>query len=238
MDTEQVETPANSEALDAFSKLYAVVLDHWAGAGRRVRWSPTHAGWLRNSDYSRYLQSDSRWLSAPAQTFDQPDGPTGEEFDAAAELAFSVTEKQRPWYCDRCWNSEPSLHFIAPDIYGDPQAYCVQAPSYSVVGSSGGQGLVKHWGSPFGCRSVQSHIDWMSDANGPYTGPAAAYLYGQPLPAEEVIGREWCSHCSGAAHNVRSSATRGDESEAGRAEERAKRDLRRLRRELGEYYGD
>lgn len=229
-------TQSNEEALDAFSKFYAVVLYHWAGAGRRVLWSPTHAAWLRNTTYSRYMPSDGRWLGAPGQTFDRPDGPGEEDCAAAGNVALSITKPQQgSWHCQRCWKSEPFLHFIAPDVYGDPQVYCVQVPSYSVVGSSGGQGVVKHWGSPFGCQSVDRHIDSVLDPDGPYVGPVAAYLYGEPLPAEEVIDREWCSRCSGTAQNVRQNAASTGELETDRVREQVKRHLRRLRRDLAEY---
>ena len=99
------------------------------------------------------------------------------------------------WICNRCGQREPGLHFIAPNVYGDAELYCVQMPSYSVVESSGGSGHLKHWGSPFGCQAVAYDIDSDRRGSGGYIGPRAAYVYGRPLPAEEVIGRDWCSRC-------------------------------------------
>lgn len=46
--------------LDAFSKLYAVVLDHDRGGGMRVKWSLEHTAWIRNRDYSRRMATVTR----------------------------------------------------------------------------------------------------------------------------------------------------------------------------------
>jgi hypothetical protein len=153
-----------------------------------------------------------------------PDAPTEEDRAAAAMLALTVVGPS--WFCQRCLQSDPGLHFIASDVFGRPAVYCVQVPSYSVVNSSGGGGDRKHSGRPWGCRSVGSWID--PDAR-------AAYVYGQPLPAEEVINREWCSRCQSAAANVVDNAAAQGESATDWDEERTRRDVRVLMRQLAEH---
>jgi hypothetical protein len=182
--------------LDAFSRFYAVILDHWEGSGRRVRWSRPHKAWLRSRDDPAHNPRDC-WVDSPGESFGRPDGPSEESRAAAAELALDFTQ-QRTRLCQRCWHFDPGLHFIAPNVYGEPEVYCVQVPSYTMVDSAGGTGRHKHWGSPFGCQSVAHAIDVGS---GEYIGPLAAYVFGNPLPAEEVIAREWCSRCLRAAHD-------------------------------------
>lgn len=130
------------------------------------------------------------------------------------------------------------MHYIAPDVYGDPALYCVQVPPYSVVDSKGGRGSAKHWGSPFGCQSVTRFIDIGMNVSGPYMGPLAAYTFGEPLVADEVIDREWCSRCSNTADTVRRNAAERGESEDDWFKEHAKRDLGGLVRDLRDYLDD
>ncbi len=53
------------------------------------------------------------------------------------------------------------MYSIAPDIYGVAEVYCVQILAYFAVESSGRGGSVKHWGSLFGCQSVDSAVEWV-----------------------------------------------------------------------------
>jgi hypothetical protein len=104
-----------------------------------------------------------------------------------------------------------------------------------MVDSAGGTGRQKHWGSPFGCQSVAHAIDVGS---GEYIGPLAAYVFGNPLPAEEVIAREWCSRCLRAAHDFRTNAASKGESATELASVRGKTYVRRLAHALADYYGE
>jgi hypothetical protein len=131
-----------------------------------------------------------------------------------------------------------SLLVVEPDVDGDPGIYCLQVPAYNVVDSSGGSGRVKHWGSPFGCQSVELYIDSYAFSRSPHIGPLAAYLFGQPLPADEVINREWCSRCAGGAANVRSNAAAKGEDEVEWARERVMKHVRGLSRTLAEDFGE
>ena len=224
----------SGDTLDAFSLFYAVVLHHQSGAGRRVRWSPQHGAWVRSSDYARYGRDP--WLDEPGEVYGKPDAPTEQDRAEAASLAHSVISPEtRPFFCQRCWRSDPGSHFIAPDVYGEAELYCLQVPAYSVVASSGGSGTVKHWGSPFGCHSVKHNIDSDLGGRGPYIGPLAAYVFGHPLPADEVINREWCSRCAGSANNAHDASRQG---QAEWASEQVRKHVRRLSRALTEYYGE
>lgn len=227
--------PPWSGTLDLFSNLYAVVLHHSVGSGYRVRWSPEHGGWLRSKDWSPY--SRGRWAEVPEEIHGRPDAPTEPDRAAAVALASQVCQPQTTWTCSRCGLREPRLHFIAPNLLGEPELYCVQVPSYAVVGS-GGQSHVKHWGSPFGCQAVKSSIAVDDGTGSPYIGPLAAYVYGDPLPAEEVINRDWCSRCVGFAHNVRDNAAERGESPTDWASERVRIHATALGRDLARYYGD
>jgi hypothetical protein len=221
---------------DVFSRFYAVVLDHWAGAGRRVRWSPSHMSWLCSKDYPPPHNPRDCWLSAPGETFGRPNAPTEEDRAAAADLALNFIQPGRQ-ICQRCWQADPGLHFIAPDVYGDPEIYCVQFPSYTVVDSKGGSGAKKHSGGPFGCRSVEHVIASGWGERGPYLGPLAAYVFGHPLPADEVIAREWCSRCVGTAYNVKAN-TGDDESRDAWAKKQVEMHVKHLARTLSGWYGD
>jgi hypothetical protein len=220
-------------SLDVFSRFHAVVLHHWVGSGYRVIWSPDNKTWLRSRDYEH---PSSPWLNSPGEMRGKPDGPSDEDRAAAATLALEFTRREMP-LCQRCWQRHPGLHFIAPNIYGDPEIYCVQMPSYTVVDSRGGSGRKKHWGSPFSCQSVEYDVD---SGNEPrqYIGPLAVYFFGKPLPAEEVIAREWCSRCEGAAYNVRANSKSSGESEVDWARDRVERKVRYIARVLDEYYGN
>lgn len=198
--------------------------------------SPTDRAWLGTHDYARY-RSDP-WLDSAGGTFGRPDTPSPDELAAAVALASKVTAPRKPFFCQRCWQSSPAFHFIAPDVYGEPELYCVQIPSFAVVDSAGGSGDLKHWGSPFGCQSVEYAIDSDLYVGGQYIGPLAGYVYGRPLPAEEVINRDWCSRCQGRAQNVRSNASLRGEDETELASERGRARVKRLGHELIGYYGD
>jgi len=201
---------AGTDVHDLFPKFYAVVLHHWAGSGLRVRWSTPHQSWLRSVDHSRYRRS--AWTSEPGMLHGKPDRPdTTEQTTACSVAGTAIGQDETPHFCPRCWREDPQSHFIAPDVYGEPELYCVQVPAYSVVDSSGGAGVLKHWGSPFGCQSVKGTIESSELPRESHIGPAAAYVFGTPLPADEVIDREWCSRCTRAAENVRANSTQTGE---------------------------
>jgi hypothetical protein len=225
------------DVLDMFSAFYAVVLYHQVRSGLRVRWSPTHTAWVRSAAYSRYMPDP--WLDIPGEVYGHVDAPTEEDRAAAISLAASVIRPERsPFLCQRCGLGESRNHFIAPDVNGDPELYCLQVPAYSVVGSSGGTGRLKHWGSPYGCHSVKYSIDSDAYARRSYIGPLAAYVFGAPLPADGVINREWCARCTGTAANVRSNSAGQGEDAIDWIREEVRKDVLRLSRSLAEYYGE
>lgn len=229
-------TGPTGEKIDILSQFYAVVLNHRMGSGQRVRWSPPHDAWTSNKDYARYL--DDPWRSEPGEVFGQSDAPYENELVAALVVAKRVVAPGRNrFYCEYCFRDDAQAHFIAPNVADEPTLYCVQCPAYSVVESSGGSGRVKHWGSPFGCQSVEHHISSGGYSRDPYIGPVAAYVYGRPLPADEVINREWCSRCVGAAHNVRTNAAASGDEESEWAREQTQTNVRYLSRRLLDYYG-
>jgi hypothetical protein len=63
-----------------------------------------------------------------------------------------------------------------------------------VVGSFGGSGTRKHWGSLNGCSAVR---------NGFYTDSRGDehVCFGEGLAASHVRDWDWCSRCTGAAAN-------------------------------------
>lgn len=230
-------TEPTSKMINIFSKFYAVVLNHQRGSGQRVRWSPQNNAWTRNKDYARYL--DAPWRSEPGEVFGQSDAPHEDELVAALVVAKRVVATGRNrFYCECCFHDDAQSHFIAPNVYGEPTLFCVQYPSYSVVESSGGNGRVKHWGSPFGCQSVKHHISDRSYSQAPYIGPVAVHVYGRPLPADEVINREWCSRCVGAAYNVRNNAAASGDDALEWAREKTQSDVQYLSRRLLDYDGN
>jgi hypothetical protein len=201
----------------------------------RVRWSPIHRAWLRNSDYGRYRRP--AWLSTPGETYGEPDAPYEDELASAISIAERLLHPRKSeFFCQRCYRSEPQAHFIAPDVHGEPELYCLQVPAYSVVESSGNSGTVKHWGSPFGCHSVKPYISTGYYTYDSFIGPMAAYTYGRPLPADEVIDREWCARCVNLAANVRNNAAAAGEDETQWAREHARSDTARLAQTLATYY--
>lgn len=226
----------SGDARKMFSGFYAVVLDHAKGSGRRVRWSPSHDAWLRSEGYGRYMQHP--WLNEPGETYGSADAPTEEDQAAAIALANKVIHPDgRPFFCERCHKSDAASHFITPNIHSEPELYCLQAPTCSVVGSSGGGGLLKHWGSPFGCQSVKHWIDTGDLGRTPFIGPLAAYVFGRPLPADEVINREWCSRCAVAAENVRHNAAEQGANEVQWTRKQIRMHVLFLSHRLTEYYG-
>lgn len=178
-------------------------------------------------------------MAEPGETFGKPDGPAEDDQIASLALANSVLNPDgQSFFCQRCWTSSPGSHFITPDVHGDAELYCLQMPAYSVVDSSGGSGQVKHWGSPYGCHSVDQSVDTSSAGREPYLGPRAAYVFGRPLPADEVINRDWCSRCSGFASNVRNNAAQRREDQVEWARKEVRGHVRQLSRRLAEYYGE
>ncbi|MEC5182453.1 hypothetical protein RCH07_003831 [Arthrobacter sp. CG_A4] len=211
-------------------KLYAVVLEHDALGGRRVRWNATYQSWVTTRDYDRYL--DFPWESRPGMTMGLEDRPSEDQYTTAHQVIQDwTTATKRFGGCERCGSSDLKLHFVTPDVHGEPAVYCVQSPAYSVVDSTGGTCRLKHWGSPFGCQSVEAYIDRGTWAE-PRTGTRAAFLYGRPLTAEQVINRDWCARCTGAASNVRHNAAAGHEDPDEWAYQRATQELKGLARRL------
>lgn len=214
----------------SWSQLYAVVLNHQRFSSDRVRWNNEHQAWVGVRDFDRSLNYP--WKSHPGTTAGFEDRPSDDDLIAARKALEDWLEKHQGYAgCERCGSLELKLHFIAPDVYGDPKVYCVQRPSYSVVESRGGSGRLKHWGSPYGCQSVEAHLDrgsW-SDAK---RWTRAAYLYGNPLSAEQVINRDWCTLCTRTAGNVRSNSAERNENSHVWEYESAILDIGRLARLL------
>lgn len=223
------------QSADLFSGFHAVVLDHWTGSGR-VRWSPSHGAWLANRRHCLHEPRDC-WEDSPGETLGRPDAPSEEACSSAVELAQEFVRKQATSVCQRCWQESPGLHFIAPNVYGDSEIYCVQMPSYTVVDSNGGSGQKKHWGSPYGCRYVGCHIDSGWGESQECIGPLAAHMFGRPLPAAEVIAREWCSLCTERAHNVRNNAMARGQEQSEWTHKEVERQVKYVARQLMQYYG-
>lgn len=180
----------NADASQAFSELYAVVLPYRHDSNVRLKWSPDRGVWL-----STHPAFDDEWVDAPGVAWiSAPNAPADDELEVALQLAAQARE-----WCDRCGLTDPSAHFIALNVYRIPTLYCVQAPSADVVGSQGGGGRSKHWGSPLGCRNVGASFESDWGPNTPYVGTVAVFSYGTPLIAEEVINWPWCTFCSNAA---------------------------------------
>jgi hypothetical protein len=211
------QAPTPTPDHESFSKLYAVVLRHHAGMGR-VYWSHQHVGWRPGTP---------GWIHAK-ESYPSRCEPTQADCDVALALVArsSIT-------CHHCGHGDPAAHYISPNVYGEPELYCVQMPSYSVVESKGNQGFLKHWGSPFGCQSVDYYLDVREDHS---MGPRAAYLYGRPLPAHEAIKLEWCERCVRLAYNVRINSEARNESAQDWARNKAWPQVSWMGLALSEYY--
>lgn len=171
--------------LDAF---YAVVLSHEHGGGP-LRWSRRHRAWLRREQRGDWFD----WATEPVEG----DVVDADEYAVALLTADRFIEKQ---WCLRCLiTPRTETHFIAPDVLGEPEVYCVQRPAYEIVG---GSGTKKHLGGPAGCQHVGPAL-----VTGPVPGVSdhavvGGLLYGEPLPADEVLLRDWCSICARGAWRV------------------------------------
>jgi hypothetical protein len=181
---------------DPFADYYGVVLTHEHSGP--LLWSPVHRDWLRKSRFA------ARWDTVPVDG----DKVDEEELEAALALANDYPGVNAQHQCE-CMPRRQS-HYIAVDMFGKPRIYCVQAPAFDVVGSSGEGGVRKHWGSTSGCTAVRTAI-----VSGPVAGTDrsrtfAACVFGVPLPADEVLMRDWCRTCSTRAARV---ASRSDNSE-------------------------
>jgi hypothetical protein len=81
--------------------------------------------------------------------------------------------------------------------------YCVQMADSSIVGSFGGSGTRKHWGSLNGCSAVKN--DFQTDSWG-----EEYVTFGEGLVASHVRDWDWCTRCTAAAANVaRAAETQG-----------------------------
>lgn len=175
--------------LTPFSDYYGVVLTHQFSGP--LRWSPIHEAWLRRTS------SDLAWAADPVEG----DEVDEDELVAALTLArdFPISSS-----CPRCWAAPtPSTHYIAIDVVGEPTVYCVQQPTHEVVGARGGRGVKKHSGSPFGCIAAKAETVTGSVLGVGRHAVVAGYVYGEPLMADEVMLRTWCSRCM-PADDVRS----------------------------------
>lgn len=174
---------------EAFDKLFAVVLRNQFGG--RVRWSKEHHDWLPE----RFPGYAAGWAKEPDDESEKwRAGPFPEHLEKAVEIAMTVTGKQ--WHCGTCDCDYPVMHYVCDDADTQPKLYCIQVPPLDVVASHGGGGRKKHVGGPGGCAAVKLDLERNFDI-----GPLAVYVYGQPLPAMEVIERDWCGRCTGGAFN-------------------------------------
>ncbi|MGX5691735.1 hypothetical protein ACWKWA_00965 [Dermacoccus abyssi] len=131
---------AEPNETDPFDAFYGVVLNH--AFGGPLRWSPKHQAWLRS-------RRDGDWLEWETEPVNGDDVDADEYTDAlVAADAFLAAQ-----WCPRCMaEPRPQTHFIALDIHGHPQVFCVQSPAYEIVG---GSGVKKHLGGPAGCQHVR-----------------------------------------------------------------------------------
>lgn len=171
-----------------FDAFYAVVLDHVHGGP--LRWSPGHQAWLR-------LGPDgTMWANEPVD---------GDEVDAGQlETALGlIPDFLDTGDCRRC-RREPQAeaHFIALNVLDQPTIHCVQQPAHDVVGSAGGMGVKKHVGGVHGCSAVKPGISRMMITDIDRIAVVAAHVYGEPLLADEVLFRTWCSRCATIAQRV------------------------------------
>lgn len=182
--------------MSPFTDFYAVVLDHRFGGP--LRWSPHHGAWLRSL-------TTSQWASEPV------DGDEVLEGQVEAALTAAETFRQ-DFACRRCGAlALAETHFIAIDVFAEPVVYCVQRPATEVVGSRGGTGSKKHWGSPLGCTAVRP-----VDVTGTVPGLGrrdvlGIHIYSEPLIADKVLLLPWCSRCRSEAQAWKAGAPRNEE---------------------------
>ncbi|MCU1696061.1 MAG: hypothetical protein JWR34_2124 [Mycobacterium sp.] len=194
-----------------------------------MRWSRPHRAWVRNRDYAPHA-----WVDTPGEILGRPDAPSEEDRAEAATLALELTRRDSNKLCQRCWQQDPGLHFIAPNVFGHGD---LLRPGAVLHGRRLGW---RRWstealGQPYGCQSFKSEIDSGPGEPHGYIGLFAGYAFGRPLPAEEVIARQWCSRCQGRAYNVLAN-TGGTDSEW--VQRQVKTSVRVLARRLVEYYGE
>ena len=139
---------ADVDETDPFDAWYGVVLTYEHGGGP-LRWSRGHRAWMRRRQRGDWLD----WVAEPVDG----DDVDADEYAAALLVADRFLESQ---WCPRCL-AEPraETHFIALDVLGEPEVYCVQRPAYEIVGGSGtivgpllGSGIVlalRNWVSSF-----------------------------------------------------------------------------------------
>lgn len=181
------------------SDLFALVLHSERGMSR-VRLAANGQEWLQSSAYGRGFdrQDPPQRVGTGEMSFmTSVSVPSADDVAAAVAVAETL---ERSRQCEYCGVGSLQNHVIAPDIYGDPELSCLLRPNPTVVGSFGGAGQTKHVGGPSGCRYVRAteiHVP------GRFYASAGHYLYGEPLTTVEAVEREWCSKCSGTAHNVR-----------------------------------
>ncbi|MDQ1741708.1 MAG: hypothetical protein QOE23_47 [Pseudonocardiales bacterium] len=169
---------------ECFDQFWAVVLLDYAGAGRRLLWSPAHRTWLPNRAYTPGFVEQPLIEFAPQ--------PYSEDVDAVPEIAARLVQRR---VCYRCGATKLFDHFIAPDVLGNASMYCVQLPDPSVVASSGGSGQKKHWGTMLGCSAVKQEF-WINQWG------TETVRYGNALIANDVRDYDWCARCTSMAANI------------------------------------
>jgi hypothetical protein len=169
---------------ECFDQFWAVVLLNYAGAGRRLLWSPVHRTWLPNRSYIPGFAQQPLIDFAPQ--------PYSDDLDAVPELAAELVRRR---VCYRCGATKLSDHFIAPDVLGNASIYCVQRPNPSVVASFGGSGQKKHWGTMLGCSAVRQEF-WINQYGD------ETVRYGNALIANDVRDCDWCARCTSVAANI------------------------------------
>jgi hypothetical protein len=172
----------------SFDQLWAVVTYEHFGGGRRLLWSSVHHTWLPSRDFG------FGFVTAPVPGF------TGRPYDDELTVIPVLAERlTHAGVCQQCGLSELQDHFIAPDVYGSPAIHCLQMPSKAIVGSFGGSGTRKHWGSLDGCSAVK-HEFYTNSWGG------ESIYFGEGLVASHVRDWDWCNRCTGAAANIASAA--------------------------------
>lgn len=184
---------------DILSELFAVVLPSSHGGTTRVRWNAAQHSWWHSNPYGPGFVEQKPPHQTGSGDFTMMtwiDTPTDSDLTEAASLAENFKESG---YCLHCGRSQLGLHVISSDVFGALFIHCLIRPDPSTVDSFGGNGQTKHWGSPFGCRSVRSSSIQRNDGSYARVG---YYLYGEPLTTIEALDRRWCSRCQGTARNV------------------------------------
>jgi hypothetical protein len=152
-----------------------------------IRWSRAQRIWqYRRSSYFPYEAAVGPYAE-----------PNDEVVRQLLELG-SRFDQGRP--CRHCYLSDPGMHGVAPDVFGDLRVYCLLRPSPSVVAS--GAGRMKHAGEGLGCHAITPRWFRCEDS-----GRRLA-AYGHVLDTASVLSMAWCGRCQSIAAS-RSASTPG-----------------------------